>query len=635
MAVTGDTWLSLSLGQLVPEIDPNNPGSAASLIRDKVNEVEGQLQNTLSSVNGVIAAGSDILAQVGVVASAIQGIQGGINELAQNAGNTGIYFRLIGVCPDFPNSVLRGSQAFANEVDRVLSEDNGTNQKSQLKSEIYAATQNITKLKAELASPKGGRTQEQITEEIQAEESFIQDANAQIIEIDATKDPCVPEFVGDTAVMGGILIVAGAPDPFALWEKLKVFANIFPAIKDAIGSGKEQFNNITDEFAKFKELFSKDKVDQLRGKFDDFKKMMDALGEDPFFNKKKLIQSNGCDKWICSRLKDLMPFLDPNLAGSPLNVALDATNQLTDGVVGMLNRVSALQETAGKLMDAIALLQSDINESKRAIFEFADNLAATGVYIHVIGRDGTIHNNSEFSSAVSNAMMDEDDAGRPTFRGDTAAVAGILLLVGAPDPRGLSNEFAALSGAISGFAPQFKTLTDSAGRVQESLGQLKDSTTTKGVDPAAKVGQTSAQQGGTQSSALNALGIKTSKIEIQPEMSSKIKELSTEQKNLKARLTLMTATASTSSTTTSTAETTVSKVPTAKIVQIDAGHAGEKTITVVPVETDSRFNVPPGPSPVEAPKLEGEEFVPPDSGAPTQGIAPLIRATKRLEQGLV
>lgn len=635
MAVTGDTWLSLSLGQLVPEIDPNNPGSAASLIRDKVNEVEGQLQNTLSSVNGVIAAGSDILAQVGVVASAIQGIQGGINELAQNTGNTGVYFRLIGVCPDFPNSVLRGSQAFADEVARVMSEDNGTNQKSQLKSDIAAATKNITKLKAELANPKEGRTQEQITEEIQTEESFIQDANAQIKEIDATKDPCVPEFVGDTAVMGGILIVAGAPDPFALWEKLKVFANLFPAIKDAIGSGKEKFNNITDEFAKFKELFSKEKVDELRGKFDDFKKMMDALGEDPFFNKKKLIQSNGCDKWICSRLKDLMPFLDPNLAGSPLNVALDATNQLTNGVVGMLNRVSALQETAGKLMEAISLLQSDINEAKRSIFEFADNLAATGVYIHVIGRDGTIHNNGEFSNAVSQAMLDDTDAGRPTFRGDTAAVAGILLLVGAPDPRGLSNEFAALSGAISGFAPQFKTLTDSAGRVQESLGQLKDSTTTKSVDPAAQVGQTSAQQGGVKSKALSALGIKTSKIDIESETSLKIKELSAEQESLKARLVLMTATTATASSTISTAQTTVSKVPTAKIVQVDAGRAGEKTITVVPTETDSRFNVPSGPSPVEAPKLEGEDSVPPDSGAPTQGIAPLIRATKRLEQGLV
>lgn len=489
MAVTGDVWISANLAQVVPEIDPNNPGSIASLVRDKVNEVEGRIQETLTAVNNTLAAASSLLSQANALASALKGAQDGINELAGNIGNTGVYFRLLGVCPNFPQSLLKSQSQFVAEVARVLTVPNNDTLEQQ-KTSLLSNKASLQDQLKKGRDPKSGVTFQSVEEEqsvisdLQNVDQALQENAKQLEERKATQDPCIPNFVGDTALMGGVIIIVGAPDPLALWEKLKVLAQIFPVlqavIKDAEGKGRDFYKSLKD----FSNQFSAAKLQAIADQFKTFQDDLKGLG---LVNPSNVGKGNGCDDWFCARLKDLLPMFDPNIAGSPLNLATELTGGLTDSVAGALNKVGALQGTASSLMTGIADLQSDLDNFKSSVFDFAANLAATGVYLHPIGRDATVHNNNEFIAAVQSAMGDTNDPSRPNFRGGTAVMAGLMLVIGAPNPAGLKTQFEAIGAAINGVGGKIETVTVAAADVGKSLGNIKDAISTKDVDPAYRV----------------------------------------------------------------------------------------------------------------------------------------------------
>lgn len=506
MAVTGDVWLSLSLAQMVPDIDPNNPGASASLIRDKVNEVEIKLQDTISAANGVIAATGSLLGHANVVGSALLGAQAGIEELVQNAGNTGVYFKLLGICPDFPNSLMRNNQDVASEVANIMLQPDITGERSRLEQRLGRAR--VEKKEAEEALEELGETEDEerlrLTAEIQDQEQIIQETSTQLEALEEALDPCVPNFQGDTAYIGGILGLIGAPNPLALWEKLKVLAEIFPGLKDVVFDAAEKVLGITDEVVGLVDNFSIGELEQRVEDLNNFVGDLAAIGENPLFNVDQLFVTNGCDKWACSRLKDIMPSLDSEFPGSPANIAVEELSDITAGVVGTLQQVASLQGTAGKLIGEIGAAQADLNALKRAVFEFGDNLASTGVFLHPIGRDASLRTNGDFVAAVREALFDRNDPGRPTFRGESALTAGFLIIVGAPDPLGLRNEFDAVAKAIQGFDGKLGTIVDAAARTEEAFNTLRAATQTSDVEQQFRVSPTAPQRGGTDSTLITA-----------------------------------------------------------------------------------------------------------------------------------
>lgn len=628
MAVTGDVWLSLSLAQIFPEIDPNNPGSCASLIRDKVNEVEGRFQQTLDSANGVIAAASSLIGQLDVVGSALTGAQAGIEELANNAGNTGVYFRLLGVCPDFPNSLYRNTQEFAQGVASVMLQPNRSAELKVLEQEIARAQ--IEQREA-LENAETLENQEEKDAEIaraKQQEQLAQRLKQEFEQKQETIDPCIPDFKGDTAYVGGMVGLIGAPNPLVLWDKLKAFAEVVPLLKDFIDDGADRFLGIVDSAAEFIETFSGENLSNLADEFNNFREELDELGKSSFLNFEDIVSGDSCNEWFCGRLKDLMPFLDPDRPGSPMNLALDFSDEITSNFVATLQKVSGLQNTARRLMGVVGSLQTSLNAFKNKVFEVADNLAATGIFIHTIGRDGSLSNNQEFVQAVNSALFDQTDPGRPTFRGDSAVAAGFLLVIGAPNVEALKGRFAAVGQAINGFEGKWNSVVDAAGRVEEAFNALDDSVNTSEVDPAFKVHQTNPQIGGTESTlvegaeALFGGGSFTDAVE----------ETAAENQQVvvKGRTRAVVQDGKVVS---------IEKiVPSAKLVQETDPASGVDKIKVEPTFVLSKTPVEGDGHPTEAPQLaeeiEAEAPPPEDTGSATSAIASLLRSANKTSGGL-
>lgn len=624
MAVTGDIWLSLTLGQMFPEIDPNNPGSAASLIRDKVNEVEGRFQQTLSAANDVIAASSSLLGQLDVVGSALTGAQNGIEELVDNAGNTGVYFRLLGVCPDFPNSLFRSTQEFAGAVSQEMLQPNQSEQVKILEQQLARAqiNQRGAQATAELLTREDeAADREAALLEAQQNERLAQTTRQQLELLESQVDPCIPDFKGDTAVIGGLVGLIGAPNPLVLWEKLKVLAEIIPGIAEVITDAGDKFVGIGDATLEFIDNFSGENLSSLADQFNNFRDELNELGQSPIVSLEDIPQGNGCDNWLCGRLKDLLPFLDPDRPGSVMDLALDFSDEVTADFVATLQKVSALRGTAQKLMGEVAGFQSDLNSFKNKVFEFADNLAATGVFIHPIGRDGSLRNNSDFVDAVNQALFDAEDAGRPTFRGDSAVVAGFLIVIGAPNVEGLRGRFEAVSSAINGFSGKFEAINEAAGRVGEAASKLGDSLDTSEVDPAFQVGQTNQIQGGTESTLLAA-----GEALFEGESVLGAAEAQ-QQENQEAIATALAG---------EEAQQVTGSRPSVKLTQTRDPNTGLDTVNVEPILATTTINVTEGKPPTQTPLIdaEGEKEAPADSGAATQAIAALLRSSKRTSGGL-
>lgn len=628
MAVTGDVWLSLSLAQIFPEIDPNNPGSCASLIRDKVNEVEGRFQQTLDSANDVIAAASSLIGQLDVVGSALTGAQKGIEELANNAGNTGVYFRLLGVCPDFPNSLYRNTQEFAQGVSSVMLQPNRSAELKVLEQRIGRAQIDQREALENAETLEDQQEKDAELARAKQNEELAQRLRQELEQKQQTIDPCIPDFKGDTAYVGGLVGLIGAPNPLVLWDKLKAFAEVVPLLKDFINDGADKFVGIVDATADFIDTFSGENLQNLADEFSNFREELNEIGKSSFLNFEDIVSGDSCNEWFCGRLKDLMPFLDPDRPGSPMNLALDFSDEVTSNFVATLQKVSGLQTTARRLMGIVGNLQTNLNAFKNKVFEVADNLAATGIYIHPIGRDGSVSNNQEFVQAVNSALFDQTDAGRPTFRGDSAVAAGFLLVIGAPNVEALKGRFQAVGQAINGFEGKWNNVVDAAGRVEEAFNALDDSVNTSEVDPAFKVHQTNPQIGGTESTLVEGVEALFGG----GSFSDAVEETAAENQQVlvKGRTRTVVQDGQVVS---------IEKiVPSAKIVQTKDPATGVDKVKAEPTFVLSKTPVEDSGRPTEVPQIkeeiDAETPLPEDSGSATSAIASLLRSAKKTSGGL-
>ncbi len=392
MTVTGDNWLTINLGALCPELDPNNPGSISSLIRDKANSSTADLQATLNAVNKSLMKASDLINNVRVASNAIKVAQASLTDLINNAANTGIYTKFLGICPDYPNSLLKGNADVISAISTAI------NNKA---------------------------------------------------------DPCAPTFTGNTAYVGGFLLLAGAPSPNALWQQLKLLAQIFPILESVVQQGEVALASVTDGAQSLFDFFG-DTADEFADFQDQFQQFQDDVPDSV-----ALATGTSCADWICSNLKQLIPSLDPSLSGSPLNLAMQYEKDAVSSVTGAMDRVAALNTTINKAIASIQEIQGIINTAENAIVNFGAQLAATGVYFHCIGRDLSIVNSQMFIDACSAAINDTSDPSRPTFRGNTACMAGLMMVVGGPNASGLEASIKSVGKVFNAFGDKYDQLNTS------------------------------------------------------------------------------------------------------------------------------------------------------------------------------
>lgn len=280
-------------------------------------------------------------------------------------------------------------------------------------------------------------------------------------------DPNFPNFTGDTARLGGFLLLFAAPSKDKILEQFKNFGKYFTGLGEGFLGGKEAFlksvKKTKDQFKDIPQL----KLNWKK-QFDDFKENNKKL-VDLKQRQDDYVPITDTDKWHGLNLAQLIPALDPLKIGSPANLAMDAIEQGFAQAQNLFNIVDGARDAVNRLNQDIRSFQSSVNAAQDFVTDIVEGIFDTGIYFHAYGAEYNIRSTTDYIRAIMDSVNDTTDSNRPTFEGDTLFVGGVLAVVGGPDYQGFSDSF-------QSFSNTFKSIglsTDSWGR---SFNDAKDFT---------------------------------------------------------------------------------------------------------------------------------------------------------------
>lgn len=405
--ITGSVWKSLKLSQLIPDLDPEKAGSLASLLQQRLEELDLVINEGNDRVSNLLNRVSALFGEVQQIGTEIRNLQDAIDELIGNAAQTGVYVRFVGVCPTLG---IRNNNQFATEVVKAFND---------------------------------------------------------------TSDPNRPKFIGETAVLGGFALLVGAADPRGLKDELQGLASVFPELKDAfVEAGKEAKDFTQNLSTEVKDLFS-DLANDAKD-LQNFRIPTPSL-KDLFGS---TVQTNtGRDKfcrWFALRVTDLIPALDPFITDTPANLLYNLERNFAGNLVDIVETAQNFENQVNNINTNLTNLGNELSDVDQALQELLNNITQTGVFFHEIGADRTVNNNIEFQSAVINSLNDTTDPNRPKFRGDTALVAGLLVVVGAPNAAALQEKMQKLSNVFTAIGLRGTEIAEAAKNVGSTLEVLDE-----------------------------------------------------------------------------------------------------------------------------------------------------------------
>lgn len=411
MTVSGSDWIELTLGSLIPDLDPDDPDSAANRLVKNIKDISDDISSSIGKVENLTSSVSNAVRRVGEIGQELETLQNSIDELVGNAANTGVFFHVLGLNP------------------------------------IFSATQ-PTDIINELRSI-----------------FFVE-----------TEDPNRPQFVGETAAVGGILLLVIAPSINEMIDSITRLGVIFPNFREAVSTFQAAAEPIPD-------LIS-NSADALRGDINDVGVDFASLGQ--FINGRifnpaaftDLFAQQGVeaagslldqdpntenfDTWFALRVTDLIPALDPTLEGSPAKALIDAERSLFGGASALLQQANVFAAGIDQLTRTVNSANVELQSLASSVTDLVESLSQTGLFIHTIGLDGSISNNEEFVDACGRALLDLDDPNRPRATGQMSAFAGGVILFGAPNPAGLTQQFDSLGAVFQGMGTDIKKIGTAA-----------------------------------------------------------------------------------------------------------------------------------------------------------------------------
>jgi len=402
MTITGANWQKLTLGSLIPALDPEKEGSAASKVIKETERLSGQVKESLGKVENLTRTVSATLKTIGDVGDQINLLQKEIENLIGNAVNTGVFMHVLGLNPVFsdtqPTDVI-------NELRDIF---------------------------------------------------FVE-----------TDDPNRPVFKGDTASVGGVLLIITAPNVEEMINTVKRLAVIFPVFQQAVNTliqeGIEVGDLIVNPFQQLKTDIDKFKEDFA--KFDQFgisgKPFIDLF--DRVANPADLVTNpDNYDRWFALRVSDMIPALNPNIPGSPASIVVAAERDIVGGAAALLKQADGLASGVDQLAGAINFTNRRLQQLATNVTELVTSLGNTGVFTHTVGLDGSISNSNEFVDACSRALIDISDANRPRAAGQMTAFAGMVIVFGAVNPLGLGSQFKSIGTVFGGLDTNIKAVKQAA-----------------------------------------------------------------------------------------------------------------------------------------------------------------------------
>jgi hypothetical protein len=340
MTVTGSNWQTLTLGKLIPALDPDKEGSLASRMNCEISKIQSALDDNLTKATNLIDSAANVLKSVGDLGNQVSILQNEIENLITNAVNTGVYMHTLGLNPIFS---LTSPGAISTEIARTFA---------------------VSKI----------------------------------------SDPNVPVFKGEgLAIVGGVMILVSAPNIQEMVSSVQRLSVVFPVFKQAISTFSESVSEIPDIITN--EIIAPigASAAELSNAFADME-AKDLYSSQPFtdlFNQSSndvdALQFNGFetkafDKWYALRLSDLIPALNPDLAGSPANAIMNAERALVGGGISLLNQVGTIGNSVSQIAASVNFLNRSLNKLAGDIKNLVKAIGQTGMFIHVIGMDCTVTN---------------------------------------------------------------------------------------------------------------------------------------------------------------------------------------------------------------------------------------------------
>ena len=406
MSVTGANWQSITLGKLIPALDPNQPGSAANRLNCEIDKIAGKIDDNLKKVTNLTDAVAGTLDTVGRLGDEIGILQTQIEDLITNAINTGVFMHTLGLNPIFS---LSSPGAITSEIARTFSDTSDPNMpvfkgkglavvggvlmlvSAPNVKEMVVAVQNLAVIFPVFkASVESIKKEAEKTADI-FKSDFMKPINESLADLDVT-------FSG----LEGVDLVSAKP-----------------------------FAGLVDQFVSNANAV----------KFDGF-------------------ETRAFNKWFALRLSDLMPALDPSVLGSPAEVIVNAERALVGGGASLLQQAHGLANGVKSLTAAVNDLNQRLQKVATEIQDLVTAVSQTGLYIHTIGLDGTVTNSEEFIGACGRALVDPTDSNRPKAAGQMQAFAGMEIVFGAANPLGLQSQFKIIGNVFSGLSVDVKQISN-------------------------------------------------------------------------------------------------------------------------------------------------------------------------------
>jgi len=372
-----------------------------------------QIDTKQRQVDKLVDDTQNLLGQANVLTRDLKSLQKNVKDLLQNAFNTGAHYRIIG----FDSAISNNGEA-AREIRRVLS------------SQIFG--------------PTG---------------------------VGVSPDPNFPYFVGETARLGGFVMLWGAPSFNKIIEQFKKLGGYFPGIGDGILGAPTAF---LKEAVKIPDFFKglDPRAAALTKEWEKWKKSTDpklfdlgAFGE--------LVPDT--DHWHSLSVSKLIPALDPLKAGSPANQALKGVDIAFESVQSLFSVITGAKDTVNKLGESIQSLQGLVNSMQGFTDDVIDTVFDTGLYFHAFNAEYGASTSEDLAGVIIKSLNNTEDPNRPTFEGSTAYIGGIIATIGAPDVNEFEKVFA-----------RFSNTWQSIGLAAESWGDSFDLLVSP-VDPATDV----------------------------------------------------------------------------------------------------------------------------------------------------
>lgn len=410
MAITGTEWQSLTLGQLVPQLDPTIEGSFANQMQDSIANAQKVVNDSAKKVRDIVDQVNVTLDSVAQLNTDVGNLQKDIEDLISNARNTGIHLRLLGL-----NSRINSVRVLQEAVQAAFFEEEDSNRPDFI---------GDTSVVGGIVFVVGAANPLELQDELFRLGTIF---------------PIIRDVVGPRLTIPGAELV-----------------DVTVEEKEA-GLLKQKTQGLQQELVTLADFSLGDPPKK--------EDLFDVEAESPSFTEtlEQATEDLKAGKWIAAGLADIIPQFDHTIPNTVADFIVKQERKLTGALTAGISGVANLNVQVDRALNLINETNDTIQQLSTNVNDLIQNLSQTGIFAHLYGLDGSLNNNGEMINAINASLVDPDDPNKPAFKGDTAYLGAAIMVFGTGNPLGLQDQFERLSSTFKGLTLNLKGVVEKSG----------------------------------------------------------------------------------------------------------------------------------------------------------------------------